>query len=405
MTIAVILDKKKLIKTGENAGRHHIKIRLTYTVDKKTVQKYYCSNVFATPEEFIKITRNPGKSKELQAKQTTVNALYEKAKSIINNNPFIDAESFGLQLLSRGNYKDPLGFMMAYVEELEQRGQIGTRDYYKLAHNSFKEFFKIPVSFAFITPKKLLEYEDWMVKRGRSITTVGMYCIALRTVFNMAISQKIISPDLYPFGEGRYVIPTAKGRKIAVQEDKKDKLLKYATLNIDARKAVDFWILSYFSNGMNMADVAHLRYKNIVEDMIIFERVKTTKTQRKRVSIIVILRGEVKSIIDRWGNKSNNPNDYIFPILRDGLTPAQIKERIRDFVFAINKGLKIACNDLKIPAITTYSARHTFATIARNKGASTEFIQEALGHSDSKTTKAYLDSFDIETKRKVANLL
>lgn len=411
MTIAVTLDKKRMTTTGENAGRYHIKVRLTMTREKKTIQRYFMTNIFATEIEFKKIMNNTGKDKELQEKQTKVFEIREKAKQIVKNNPFIDAETFGDLLTSKGSYKDPLGFLLAYAEELENEGRIGNRDFYKYAHSSWKkfadQFYNGHLSFAIVNEKCLHKYEKWMAGQGKSITTIGMYTTAMRTVFNLAASDKYreIPKELYPFGDGKYVIPTSKGRKLALDEVQKDKLLKYATVNIVARKGVDFWILSYFCNGMNMADVAHLRFKNLPDDLIVFDRVKTANSQRNKTPIVVIMREEVRRVIETWGNKEGGPNDYVFPILRDGLTPQQIKDRIHDFTQEINEGLEIACEKLEIPRITTYSARHTFATIAKNKGATTEFIQEALGHSDSKTTKAYLDSFDIETKKRISNLL
>lgn len=55
--------------------------------------------------------------------------------------------------------------------------------------------------------------------------------------------------------------------------------------------------------------------------------------------------------------------------------------------------------------ITTYVARHTFSTVLKRSGVSTEFIQEALGHTDMKTTENYLDSFEKEVKKEYANRL
>lgn len=411
MTIAKVLDKKKKIKTGENAGRYHVKIRVTKTVDKRTVQKYFLTGVYATEAEFQKIVGNPGKDKDLQAKQTIVSDLYEKAKEIVRVNPFVDFDAFENQLTSKGGFKDPLGLMQTYIEELNESGRIGTRDYYKSALSCFEEYAKEKcggmIFFASITPAWLMKWEKWMLDKGRSITTVGMYAIALRRVFNLAMSKKyrVIGSDLYPFGEGGYVIPASQGRKMALTEEQKNLLLNFKTLNIVARKGVDFWIFSYFCNGMNMADVCQLRFKNLPEGLVVFERTKTRYTQRKKKDIIVISREEISRVIDTWGNKSQEPNDYVFPILREGLAPQQEADRIHDFIDEVNQGLKIACEALKLPKITTYSARHTYATIIRNKGASIEFIQEALGHAVPKTTQSYMDSFDLETKRKYSNLL
>lgn len=411
MTIAKVLDKKKMIKTGENTGRYHVKIRITRTVDKRTIQKYFLTGVYATESEFKKITGNPGKDKALQSKQTIVTDLYEKGKEIIRLNPFVDFETFENQLTSKGGFKDPLGLMQTYIDELNESGRVGTRDYYKSALSCFQEYAKEKyggkIFFASVTAAWLMKWEKWMLEKSRSITTVGMYAIAMRRIFNLAASDqyKTIGKDLYPFGEGKYVIPAAKGRKLALTEDQKNLLLNFKTLNIVARKGVDFWIFSYFCNGMNMADVCNLRFKNLPEGLVIFDRTKTRYTQRKKRDIVVISREEIQRVIETWGNKSGEPNDYVFPVLREGLTPQQEADRIHDFIDDINKGLKLACEALKLPKITTYSARHTSATIMRNKGASVEFIQEALGHADSKTTQDYLDSFDLETKKKYSGML
>lgn len=409
MTISRVLDKKKKITKGENIGRYHIKIRLTRTIDKVTTQKYFLTGVYATEKEFEKITGNPGKDQALQAKQTIVNDLYEKGKEILKHNPFIDFESFGNQLTSKGSFQDPLGLMQTYVNELDEAGRVGSRDYYKTALSCFQEYIKEKcggkIFFATVTDKWLMRWEAWMIDRGRSITTVGMYAIAMRRVFNMAIRLKIIPAELYPFGEGKYVIPSAQGRKLALDEAQKNLLLSYKTLNIVARKGVDFWIFSYFCNGMNLADVCYLKFRDLPEGFIVFHRTKTKLTQRAKKPIVVISRAEVKQIIDTWGNKSDDPNEYVFPVLREGLTPQQESDRIHDFIAEINAGLKIACEKLKLPKITTYSARHTYATILKNKGASLAFLKESLGHADEKTTESYVDSFDLETKRKYANLL
>lgn len=52
--------------------------------------------------------------------------------------------------------------------------------------------------------------------------------------------------------------------------------------------------------------------------------------------------------------------------------------------------------------VTTYVARHTFSTVLKRSGVSTEFIQESLGHTDIRTTENYLDSFEKDVKREFA---
>lgn len=106
------------------------------------------------------------------------------------------------------------------------------------------------------------------------------------------------------------------------------------------------------------------------------------------------------------GKKDQSPDNYIFPILQKGLSDLRIYDRIQNFVSLINHWMKEILLDLGIDKkATTYVARPTFSTVLKRSGASTEIIQEALGHTDIKTTEHYLDSFNRETKRELAGRL
>lgn len=415
MKVSIVHDIRRETTTGENKGRYAIKIRLTYTRDKKTIQKLFPTGCYATEDEFKRIENNrSGKDSRLQEIETKVYKLYENSKTIIRENPFIDHEAFGYELTNAGSFKSPLSLMESYAGLLRKEGKVGTAEFYDQAASSFKSFAGEHFTFGSVTPKWIMKYERWMVdgdvgakpaRPGKSITTVGMYCRALRTIFNLAIDKKKIPAGSYPFGKGKYVIPTSKGRKMALNEVQKDKILSFRTLSPNLQKAVDMWIFSYFCYGMNFADVARLKFGDIKDNSIIFDRTKTKNTERDRSFIEIPIRQEVRDIMTRWGNKSLNPSSYIFPVLRDGLTVKQINDRVHDFIADTNEQLGTACGELAIPKITTYWARHTFATIAYKKGAGLEFIQKALGHSDIKTTQAYINSFDMETRQMVSNWL
>jgi integrase/recombinase XerD len=406
MTIARVLDKKRKIKSGENKDRYHIKIRVTRTEEKKTVQKYFQTGIYATVDEFNKIMGNLGRGDDdLKPKQTRLNEIYENAKSILRENPFIDLESFGNELLQVGAYRNPLALMKSYADKARVDGRIGLAVFYEQAAASFKKY-KESFSFGSVTPEWLFKYEKAMIDAGRSVTTVGIYCRALRTTFNLARAAGKIPMKMYPFGKGKYVIPKSSGRKMALTEDQKNEVLKFRSINMpEVQKAVDLFIFSYFCYGMNFKDIALLKYKDVHGDVILIDRAKTKNTERNKELLEIPIRSEVQEIIKNHGNKNTAPSEYVFSILRDGLTPDQVHERVHDFIWMTNKNLKFLADHLGIKKLTTYWARHTFATIAWKKGADLVFIQRALGHSDPKTTQRYLDSFDIETKRKVANLL
>ena len=61
----------------------------------------------------------------------------------------------------------------------------------------------------------------------------------------------------------------------------------------------------------------------------------------------------------------------------------------------INRYLKLIGDPLPLPTpLTTYTARHSFATVLKRSGVSTSIISESLGHSSEKITQIYLDSFE-----------
>jgi integrase len=112
----------------------------------------------------------------------------------------------------------------------------------------------------------------------------------------------------------------------------------------------------------------------------------------------------MQQIMARWGNK-NKASSYIFPYLNDANTDAKKNNIIAAIIKRINKHTKRISATLGLPNITTYTARHTFATVLKRSGANIAYISEALGHSDLKTTENYLASFETEERKKNALLL
>lgn len=173
------------------------------------------------------------------------------------------------------------------------------------------------------------------------------------------------------------------------------------------QRARDYWLFSYFANGMNPKDIACLKYKNINGEYLIFERAKTERAMRSEPKpISVFITDDMKCIMERWGNKDKFSNNSIFPILEPGIIPLRQYELIQLFVSFINDWMKRILKKLGIDKkATTYVARHTFSTVLKRSGASTEYIQEALGHTDVKTIENYLGSFGKEIKKEFAHQL
>jgi integrase len=169
---------------------------------------------------------------------------------------------------------------------------------------------------------------------------------------------------------------------------------------------LDYWIFIYFCNGLNVKDMAKLRYKNMQGDFLHFLRSKTEFTKNTTEEIRVPLNDVAKAIIKKYGNKAINQDAYIFPILQPGITAQREYELIQQATGLINDHMKLVAAELGINAkVTTYVARHSFSTVLKRSGASIEYISEALGHSDIKTTQNYLASFEDDTKKQTNSVL
>jgi site-specific recombinase XerD len=148
--------------------------------------------------------------------------------------------------------------------------------------------------------------------------------------------------------------------------------------------------------------MANLKMKNIVNNRLVYIRQKTHK------KINVPLNDIALSIIEKYA-EMNNVSGYIFPILDDNvhITEQQKYNRRHKVIIHVNKCLKNIAKELSIEAdLTSYVARHSYASVLKKSGVNVALISETLGHSDIKTTQIYLDSFDNEQiDRAMDNLL
>ncbi len=293
-----------------------------------------------------------------------------------------------------------------YIKKLVREGRIGSAVSYHCSYVSLSKF-KAGIKLTTITPSFLLEYESYAKANQISKTTIGIYLRPLRSVFNEAIEGGFIQKNKhYPFGRRRYQIPTSRNIKKALDLTDIEKIYHYAcdTSNANEQRSRDFWLFSYFGNGINPKDIACLQFKNVHGDYLIFERSKTEHSQRSDPRpITIFLNEDMKAIIQRWGNSNTHPSNYIFPILQPGISALQQYHLVQNFVRLTNDWMKHILQQLGIDKkATTYVARHSFSTVLKRSGASTELIQEALGHSNLRTTENYLDSFSNHQKKEMA---
>src|SRR5690606_10852369 len=190
----------------------------------------------------------------------------------------------------------------------------------------------------------------------------------------------------------KYKIAKLKGKSIK-RALSRDEIQKIFELDISEHPNLihskNYFVFSYFILGLIFVDMMHLTWDDINDDSITYIRSKT----KGRFSIKILK--PVKEILSFY-SKTHTSTSYVFPILlKEGLTPTQIQNRKAKTLKKFNKDLKeiatLAGIDKKL---TSYVARHSFATNLKQLGVSTDIISESMGHQNINITNAYLKEFD-----------
>jgi integrase/recombinase XerD len=421
---AIILDTRRPLQDGT----FPVKLRVTY----QRKQKYYPTIYTVSEEEFEKI-HSVKPRKDHKEKQLKFAAIERKAKGVIDKLPVFTFERFDRKFEETPVGDDVFSTFTQQIEKLQRAGRVGNASSYESASLSLLSYIndtpltrnkgmsikeaaaqkqalldkRKPLPFSVITFDFLEKYERWMLHNGRSETTVGIYMRALRAVFNEAIANDIINKDLYPFGKREYQIPAGTNPKKYLTEDEFKKIKAYEPAHEGEAKYRDLFLFSAYCNGINIKDIARLKYRDIEGDKIFIVRAKTQRTTRKRrKNIEIIVTPVVKKIIERWGNKYQAPDTYIFPILVEGLTPEQERKKVQQATKATNIYLKRIAAAVGIEKnISSIVARHTWSTFMQRNNAPISMISDGLGHQDEKTTDNYLGGLDDNIKRSYAQLL
>jgi len=426
---SIVLKKTERFK--DNEGRYPVKLQVSY----RRIQKFYSIRGYRyTSYEFesiqiygskhkpsIKPTKNDRKLKPAEKKrlQKHFNSIIETADLIIGQLEAFSFEEFEARFIGIKKKKASLSdYFNAKVNELLISDKPTTAETYTRTLKSLMKFDSC-VNFKEVTdPKYLRKYEKWFVtgssdqtkkgaRKAGSYTTLGIYMRNLRHILNLALSDKTINS--YPFGSGKdkYKIPVSNNSKKALTLSEIEKIVTYKPTIQEEITAQKYWLFSYLCAGINMADIANLKYKNIKGNSLKFIRQKTKDTSKVKTEIDIFLTPEAKNIISELGNKNRATENYIFPILTNGLTVKQIADKVKQHIKTINKYMKRIALAVGITKpVTTYWARHSYATVMKRSGVATEFIREALGHQTEQVTQNYLDSFEEEQKEKIsANLL
>ena len=396
ITVAPMLDTAH----PKKSGKCPVKIRVTY----KRTRWYYPTGKDMTDEEWAALPTT--KARIFVAVRKDIESSYQIVRSAVEE--LATSGEFSLDALNvrlKGVTSDTLNTAFkAKIDGFRQRGQVGTAMVYDTIIKGIERFAGHRIQFSVITQSWIGRYVNFLNEEGKKQTTVAIHLRHLRAVLNDARRCGVITDAQYPFGRGRYEIQEGEGRKLALTLDQIGQIARYDDGSEVTTKYRDYWLFLYLCNGINVADFVRLRYRDIVNGEICFVRQKTKHTTKVRKEIQVIIVPQMQTVIDRWGNIPA-PDNFIFPVLDGKEDAMRRKLKTQYLTRAINKRMHAIGEALGIGSISTYTARHSFATVLKRAGANIAYISESLGHSDLKTTENYLASFEREERVKNAELL
>ena len=287
-----------------------------------------------------------------------------------------------------------LRYINAQIERKQELKKVGMAAAYKSTRSSLAKFIGRPdvrmseVDLAFVR-----RYEDFLYSNGASGNTVSYYLRNLRSLYNQAVTDGYHPRGEYPFAKAQ--TRPAKTVKRALSRTDMQNL---ADLNLENEPELEFtrdlYLFSFYAQGMAFVDIVLLKKADICNGVLTYSRHKSKQLIR------IVVTPQMRSMIDKY----NTENEYLFPIISGEYASGY--KRYRLALGRINRHLKkiAVVADIKVP-LTTYTARHTWATLARDYGAPISVISAGLGHTSEEMTRVYLKDFDVSMLNQVNSIV
>lgn len=359
----------------------HLSVNPAYWDFKKNAPKRNCPNkdaISAIIEKQSAVYREVITDLKVEGKDYTLETVIQRVEKPIKKQTFDTYINNYIQLLQSENRH---GYAKTFIE---------------LASSVAGYRKSLKFYFCEIDLKWLRGYEIYLRNRGNKENTIGIRFRTLRALCNRAISDKIVKKDIYPFEDFKVSEFYEQTRKRAITKEDIQRIIDLDIKTITTYHSPylefgrDLFLFSYLSCGINLTDMAKLQYSNIRDGRLTYKRQKTHRL------INVQLQPLALQIIEKYRYGKTDQSDYVFPILdKSHKTETQKRDRIHKAMKATNRALKRIGDKLGLSIeITTYVARHSYATVLKRSGVGIAIISESLGHSSEKVTQIYLDSFE-----------
>ena len=281
------------------------------------------------------------------------------------------------------NEQSLFNFMRGVISQLQQMGKQRTSETYRATLRSFMSFREDrDILLEEIDSDTMLLYEAYLQNRGLTKNTTSFYMRILRAVYNRSVEKDLIV-NQNPFKHVYTGVDRTVKRAISL---KIIKLIKNLDLSLQPSLdfARDMFMFSFYTRGMSFIDMAYLKKKDLSNGILSYRRRKTGQQ--------LFIRWEkcMQEIIEKYDNPHSS---YLLPIIK----PINGDERTQyqNAMSQINRNLKTIGKmvGVQLP-LTMYTARHSWASVAKNKNIPISVISEGMGHDSEMTTQIYLASLD-----------
>jgi len=318
---------------------------------------------------------------KLQAK-SKINDLYDAG-----NAEYLSVTDIKKAILDQGEVHSFETFTKQIIKEMKAANRHGNASIYETTMNFvIKNNDGKDLMFQKINYQYLKQLETTHLAAGNAINSLSVYMRTLRAIFNRAIKENIAKKDWYPFD--KYSIKNTKTKKRAISKEDIKKIEDYNPEDGSQRfHARNYFLFSFYMIGLNFADIAFIKPSNIINGRLEYTRKKTNKNYS------LALFDKPQKILDHY-KKGKKKDEYIFPIIKRE-DPEWIRKDIKNGLKTFNKYLRKIADELEIEGeMSSYVARHSWATIGKFLNVPIQVISEGLGHDSIQTTQIYLDSFD-----------
>lgn len=386
-TVKAVLNKDRKKKNGEYPlvvqVLHKRSKRVIYTpyqlrideFDNELQQALYTDGVLHTRKEIKEINLL------IEAKKRELEKIIDYVAAADKNFTTEDI-TFKYRLDQSDKYL--VTFFERHIAKKEAQGKTGTARAFHSTLLSLKKYIgNRAIEFADMDHHFVKEYEEFLCSRNVKQNTICFYLRNLRTIYHLAFDNGIEMGAGNAFRKIR--IKTVKTVKRALKQEVIEQI---ASMDLSASpeldKARDLFMFSFYTRGMSFVDIINLKHTDIVEGVICYHRRKTDQL----IEVAITL--PLQRLIDKY----KVDEEYVLPFINES-DRTTLYERYQATYGVFYRSL----NDLQellnlTTPLTTYVARHSWATIAKQLGASTSIISESLGHTSEKTTRIYLKEFD-----------